>query len=334
MQIHLDWVTHQLKFRFPFQIAHGVRTHTDVVFLRLRFDGLIGYGEAALPPYLPDNIESTIAFFEKVKHDGLELPDSIPAFMAQLNKKHEGNMPAKAALDVALWNLSARLREKSSFEKISSFHLPGVVDRGRIIPHTYTIGICSRDEMKLKINHALENGFQFFKLKMNGTDDEQMLSDFKSFSDLPFAIDANQGWNDVEDAIAFSKQLETAGCVLIEQPFHKNDRVKSRRLKDEMNIPVIADEACQRLSDIDSLAESFSGINIKLQKCGGLSEAMEMISKAKSLGLKILIGCMSESSVGCNAGEALAPLCDWADLDGPWLIEDNPDMQMLFSGLE
>ena len=137
-------------------------------------------------------------------------------------------------------------------------------------------------------------------------------------------MDANQAWIDIGSAIEFSKELQRQGCVLIEQPFHKNDLVNTRKLSSELSIPIIADESCQTIDDIDKVKDAFSGINVKLQKCGGITPAYEMIKYAKSLGLKVLIGCMSESAIGCGAGEVLSPLCDWNDLDGSYLVKDVP----------
>jgi L-Ala-D/L-Glu epimerase len=153
---------------------------------------------------------------------------------------------------------------------------------------------------------------------------------FIKATSLPFAIDANQAWKKAEDKKKIIDLLESSGCVLIEQPFDKSDLRETGFLKKMTSLPVIADEACQRLKDIARISEVFDGINIKLQKCGGISEAFKMICEAQSRNLKVLIGCMSESSVGCGAAEVLAPLCNWADLDGPWLIKNDPAMEELF----
>ncbi|MFN0032180.1 MAG: dipeptide epimerase [Flavobacteriales bacterium] len=320
----IEIVHAQLKFRFPFSIAHGTRTHTDAVLCKLDFAGHTGVGEATLPPYLPDTVEGVMAFLSSKELHHLLAQSISKDFSPErifdgIDKLMPGHMPAKAALDMALWQLKAKIENKTLTE------LLGVTSQN-VVPHTYTIGISTRDEMREKIQFAETNGFSFFKLKMNGEDDENVLNDFLALSTEPFAVDANQGWNDLQHAITFSTQLEESGCVLIEQPFEKTDRQKSATLMQSLHIPVIADEACQRIADIDSIRGAFCGINIKLQKCGGLTEAMRMITHAKGLGLKTLIGCMSESSIGCGAAEALAPICDWADLDGPWLIENNEEI--------
>ncbi len=320
--LKISFTSHQLRFRFPFRIAHGVRSHTDVVLVCAQHEGVCGFGEATLPPYLPDTIESVTAFLTNKEVQEITFPFSTVKIFDQLDKIIEGNMPAKAALDMALWQLKAKLENKSLSEVFG-------IETQNKRPHSYTIGIGTRDEMREKIQFAEAEGFDFFKLKMDGEGDENVLNDFLALSSKPFAVDANQGWNDLQHTINFSAQLEKSGCMLIEQPFEKTDRRKSAELLQTLSIPLIADEACQRLSDIESIMGAFSGINIKLQKCGGLTEAVRMIEHAKSLGLKTLIGCMSESSIGCGAAEAIAPLCNWADLDGPWLIENDEEIQML-----
>src|SRR4051812_37270449 len=178
--------------------------------------------------------------------------------------------------------------------------------------------------MAERIAYGKECGFHTFKLKMNGVDDRHMLTDFRSLTDAPFAIDTNQSWTDFNNSIVFASELQSVGCILIEQPFHRNDITNTLQLKNAIGIPVIADEACQSYRDIERLEMAYTGVNLKLQKCGGLIEACRTINLAKAKGLKLLIGCMSESEIGCTAAEALSPLCDWNDLDGRYLVREVP----------
>lgn len=297
-----------------------MRTHTDAVLVKAEYKGFSGIGEATLPPYLPDTVESVSSFLQNLEI-GIESDILLPSrIFDDLDNRFPGNMPAKAALDMALWNLKSAMEGKTIAELMG-------VSASKIVPHTYTIGICSKEEMRIRFAFAREHGFTFFKLKLDGKQDRDILDNFKALTDLPFAVDANQGWTDLESSIAFARELEQQGCVLIEQPFVKSDLALSKALRDTISIPLIADEACQRLTDLEKLKDSFDGINIKLQKCGGITEAMRMITQARELGLQVLLGCMSESSIGCNAAEHIAPLCDWADLDGPWLIENDAEIQ-------
>lgn len=319
----IDLRVYRLEFRFPFRIAHGVRTGTHVVYVKVESGNHIGYGEATLPPYLADTIESTTNFFSHSYFKNIPdefIPDQINE---EIERLLPGHYPAKAALNMALWQCySSKVGQTiSSLVGIKSLHKP---------PHSYTLGIGSKEEMKEKLQFGIDNGFNFFKLKLDGINDNQVVTDYLSLSNYPFAVDVNQGWKDLAQALDIAQFLETFGCVLIEQPFHKSDVNETRELRKHISIPLIADEACQVPGDIKPLTEVFDGINIKLQKCGGISPALQMIQIAKEQQMKVLIGCMSESSVGCSAAESLASLCDWADLDGPWLIKNDPDVELIF----
>lgn len=319
MTLKITTIPARLNFRFPFRIAHGERTFTDVVFLKLEYNGFVAFGEATLPPYLPDRVEDIINFFAASGIVDLIDVANPEATSDAIGEFVSGVMPAKAALDMALWSLRSKLVDKKVQELLNVPNL-------HKCPHTYTIGVCSPDEFTEKLNHGMSSGFQFFKLKMDGIHDDEMLKTYRKYSDMPFAIDANQAWSDLEYAKNFCRKLADSGCIMIEQPFIKSDSNKTQELRSTLNIPVIADEACQGITDIEGVSQAFDGINIKLQKCGGITEALRMIRQARSSNMQVLIGCMSESSVGCNAAEVLSPMCDWADLDGPWLVSNNTEL--------
>jgi L-alanine-DL-glutamate epimerase-like enolase superfamily enzyme len=305
---------YQLEFVFPFRIAHGVRTHTDALFVELESDGIIAFGEATFPPYL---LYTSAAAIEGLSQIELRTTNEKIDPKTIVSQQTGLEPPALAALDMAVWTLKAKLENTSvrSLLGIAKTFSP---------PRSYTISVCDREEMAKRLDHGISKGFSFFKLKLNGTDDARMLSDFRSLTKASFAVDANQAWTDMGYALEFSKELQHQGCVLIEQPFHKSDLVNTQKLSSELSIPIIADEACQTISDINKVKGVFGGVNIKLQKCGGITPAFEMINYAKSLGLKVLIGCMSESAIGCGAAEVLSPLCDWNDLDGSYLVKEVP----------
>ena len=309
---------YQLEFVFPFRIAHGVRTHTDAVFVELECDGVRAFGEATLPPYLPYTQASTMACLSKLDLSKVIFPFETKQVLAEMNVRDSTmEPPAMAALDMALWTLEAKMKGTS----ITALLGIDAIDKAI---RTYTISYCGRNEMAERIVYGRKNGFDTFKLKLNGIDDRQILKDFRSLSDAPFAVDANQAWTDLDKSIVFARELEAEGCMLIEQPFSKDDLINTQKLGHKLSIPIIADEACQTIEDIDTVKGYFSGINVKLQKCGGITPAFEMIKYAKSLGLQVLIGCMSESAIGCGAGEVLSPLCDWNDLDGSYLVKEVP----------
>ena len=313
---------YRLRFRYPFRIAHGMRTGTDVVYVKLEHDGLTAWGEATLPPYLPETQKTVMEFittFYKSVGDA-----DIEVWFEKLAAV-DTNMSAKAALDMALWDMKAQQAGQT---------VDGILG---IAPAnyplcTYTIGACeTEEEMQNKVNHGLANGFRFFKLKLTGTTPVDTINWYKACTDTPFAVDANQAWDlsVTKAAYYLNDLLKPAGCLLVEQPYTKTDLINTADLKQVAGLPLYADESCQRLIDLERLRDSFDGINIKLMKCGGITEAISMIHKARELGFKILVGCMSESSVGCTAASYLTPLADYADLDGPWLIENDP-----FSGIE
>jgi L-alanine-DL-glutamate epimerase-like enolase superfamily enzyme len=313
--VNIKLYPYQLEFIFPFRIAHGIRTHTDAVFVELELDGVIAYGEATLPPYLLYTQASTMACLSRLDISNVSETYKTNELLPSLGiMPSTMEAPALAAIDMALWTLEAKLK-KTTIRELLGIHEPDNAVR------TYTISVCDKGEMVERITYGKECGFNTFKLKLDGIDDHRMLKDFRSLTDAPFAVDANQSWIDPERSMVFAKELKKQGCLLIEQPFAKDDLTQTKRLSDVVGIPIIADEACQNLADIERVKDSYNGINIKLQKCGGITPAVEMIRYAKSIGLKVLIGCMSESAIGCDAAEVLSPLCDWNDLDGKYLVK-------------
>lgn len=305
---------HQLKFRFPFRIAHGVRETTDVVYVKLEYNGYTAWGEAALPPYLghtTKDVSEAVKFFAEAKRE-LSLDEWHSALQQCVS-----NMPARAALDMAWWQL------KADVKGVTVPKLLGVVASHQV-PHTYTIASCnSLAEMKERYDFGYQNGFRFFKLKLTSEECSDTIRWYKELSQCLFAVDANQSWQSVSKALDNLHILKSSGCVFVEQPFNKDDLQQSSSLKTSNILPVFADESCHRQTDISLVGSAFSGVNVKLMKCGGVTEALNMINDARKAGLQILIGCMSESSVGCRAAEWLAPLCDYADLDGPFLISND-----------
>jgi L-alanine-DL-glutamate epimerase-like enolase superfamily enzyme len=317
MQVSL--YPYQLKFKHPFKIAHGKRSGTDVVFVKIEHDGFTAWGEAALPPYLDETQQSVIDFISNFAKASAE--EKIDTWFEKLNNSGTDNMAAKAALDIALWSLRAQTENKSIMQ------LAGIVPVSFPLC-TYTLGVGTKSEMEQKINEALDFGFELFKLKLDGEQDEETINHFTKICHKPYLADVNQGWKNAAQAIEKITWLAGRQCIAVEQPLKKELIDEMRPVKQNSPIPVYADESCQAIGDIDKLKDSFHGINIKLMKCGGISPAIGMIKRARQLGLQVLIGCMSESSVGCTAAANLTPLADYADLDGPYLLANDP-----FSGM-
>jgi L-alanine-DL-glutamate epimerase-like enolase superfamily enzyme len=306
---------YQLTFKYPFKIAHGARTGTDVVYIEISEAGFTGYGEASLPPYLLETSDTVIQWLNSVELD-FNIADYSAEIYYRIRHQYPGNMPALAALDMALWDLKGKTEGKSFRDY---FNIPDANT-----PCTYTLGISNKAEMEQKIHEAVNYGFKLFKIKLNGTDDVQMLADYQALTHLPFMVDYNQALDDVSVAADKLSWLKQLGCILVEQPFKKEMFMDSAIITSSKTIPVYADESFQTLTDLPNIPGAFNGINIKLMKCGGLTEAINIITEARKLNLSLLIGCMSESSVGCTAAAQLAPLCDYADLDGPYLISNDP----------
>ncbi|MEI6311400.1 MAG: enolase C-terminal domain-like protein [Bacteroidota bacterium] len=313
--MQISHIIYPLQFKFPFHIAHGIRSHTDCIFLKISSDSYAGYGEITLPPYLPETIASCLDFLKKIQFEKYSGDNIDPtAISASIHEQWDGFYPVKAAINNALWDLKGKMEVKSVRDYLTNdTNSPEC---------TYTIGISSRSDMLEKIYHA--TNFNLIKLKLDGIQDVEIIQTFIKYSDKTFAVDANQSWNDIDYAKKMIDLLSKTKCILIEQPFEKSDRKLSALLKQFSSLPIIADEAFQNIEDIDSIATSFDGINLKLLKCGGISNATQIITSAKQHQLKILIGCMSESACGCAAASMLQQSADWVDLDGPYLIHNNP----------
>jgi L-alanine-DL-glutamate epimerase-like enolase superfamily enzyme len=181
-----------------------------------------------------------------------------------------------------------------------------------------------------KVHEAIAEGGKVIKVKLGRDTDEELINTIRSVTDVPLYVDANQGWGDLQESLDKTQWLHEQGVQLIEQPFLKTNIEANAWLTARSPIPIIGDEAVQRLPDVAKAEGIYHGINVKLMKSAGMYEAHLMIQKAKELGLKVLIGCMSETSCGTLAGAALAPLCDWADLDGPFLTANNPYHRPVF----
>lgn len=310
------YISFNLELKHTFSIAKFSRTSTPLLLLELRYkENVIGYGEASMVPYMGESYESAEAFLAKVDWSRFEFPFDFKEIIAYLDSLAPGHPAIKAAIDIALNDINGKLQDKPCYEIYGA--------NPENMPLTsYTIGIDTPEVIREKVADA--KGFKVLKIKLGRDNDKELINTIRSISDLPLYVDANQGWNNRKNAIEMIYWLHDQGIVLIEQPMDKADREGNAWLTQRSPIPILADEAVQRLADMDSLKGAYHGINIKLMKSTGMYEAHQMILKARSFGMKVLIGCMSETSCATLAGIALAPLCDWADLDGPWLTKNNP----------
>lgn len=306
-----------LELKHPFSIARFSRTGTPIMLLKISYNGVDGYGEASMVPYMGESVETAEAFLKKVDWNRFVYPFNFQEVIAYLDGIDAGHPAIKAAIDIALNDINGKLLGKPCYEIYGA-------DPAKMPLTSYTIGIDSPEVIREKAADAVQLGFKVLKIKLGRDNDKELINTIREVSDLPLYIDANQGWTDKAKAIDIIYWLHDQGALLIEQPMDKSNIEGNAWLTGRSPIPLLADEAVQRLADMDSLKGVYHGINVKLMKCCGMYEAHQMILKAKSFGMKVLIGCMSETSCATQAGIALAPLCDWADLDGPWLTKNNP----------
>ncbi len=313
----INYKCYELKLKNPFTIAKFSRTYTPVVLLELHYENLIGLGEASMVPYMGESFETAIAFLEKADLTFLKYPFDMEAVLKYLDDLEPGMPAIKAAIDIALHDLAGKIEEKPCYKLFGA-------NPTEMPLTTFTIGIDEPKVIVEKVKDALSNNFKLLKIKLGRKTDKQLIETIRSVTNLPLYVDANQGWDDRNEALEKAFWLKENGVVLIEQPMPKQSIDENAWFTSNSPITTIGDEAVQRFADVEKAKGVYHGINIKLMKSAGMYEASKMIRKAKELDLKILIGCMSETSVATLAGAALAPLCDFADLDGPFLTSNNP----------
>ncbi len=306
-----------LELRHTFTIATNSRTSTPAMLVEVEQDGIIGYGEASMPPYLGENQDTASAFLAQAEPllgnfpDPFQLEEILPAIDALAS----GNTAAKAAIDIALHDWVGK--------KLGAawFRLWGL-DPQKAPVTSFTIGIDTPEIVRQKTREAAI--YKIIKVKLGRDNDREMIETIRSVTGTPITVDANQGWTKREEALRMIEWLAARGVVFIEQPMPKAQLDDTAWLRERSPLPLIADENCQRLADVAALRGVFEGINIKLMKCTGLREAHKMIILARALGLKVMLGCMTETSCAISAAAQLSPLVDWADLDGALLIKNDP----------
>ena len=318
----LTFAPHTLYFKRPFKIAHGIRSSTPIVLTQLEHEGIIGYGEASLPPYLPETHETVLAFLNKAAKllSDMNDPFQIATLLKETDALAPDNTAAKASVDIALHDLVGKLQDQPCWRSFNC-------DKDNTPYTTYTLGIDEPEILKQKIKES--ESFKILKVKLNGGNDKLIIDTIRAVTDKPIAIDVNQGWKDKYRALEMIEWLQNKNVLFIEQPLPKENVDDAYWLFEKSPLPLFADESVQRYPDIDKVKDCFHGINIKLMKCTGMYEANKMIAYARKLKLNILMGCMSETSCAVSAAAQLTPLVDYADLDGPLLIKNN-----LFDGVQ
>lgn len=314
-KIKLSWTPYDLQLKHVFTISGFSRKTTPVVLTKIEYDGVVGYGEASLPPYLGETQASVIEFLKKVDLSSFSDPTHLEDILNYVDHITENNTAAKASIDIALHDLVGKLIG-APWYKIWG------LDKYAVPDTTFTIGIDTDEEVRNKTREVLGQ-FNVLKIKVGGKDDKRMIEAIRSVTNLPMAVDVNQGWKDRLEALDMIHWLKEKGIVMVEQPMPKYDLDNIAWLTERSPLPIFADESLQRLRDIEKMKGVFSGINIKLMKCTGMREAWKMRNLAQSLGMKVMIGCMTETSCAISAASQLSSGLDFADLDGALLIAND-----------
>lgn len=302
-----------LAFEYPFTISKGTKTHQPTFIVELTFRGIRGYGEAPAIEYygistekMVDDLEAKRKFIESYN---LTDPKRFWHFLHHL---FPDNSFLVCALDMAGWDIYGKLNRKPLYELWS-------LDQSHSPKTDYTIGIGDLDVMLKKID---EHPAPIYKIKVGDDNDLEKLKKIRAHTDAVLRIDANAGWT-YDQALSYLPQLEQLGIELIEQPLAKDDWHGHLQLREKTIIPIMADESCVGEKDVEKCATYFDGINIKLTKCSGITPALRMIAEARKFSMKVMLGCMNESSIGTAAMAHLAPLVDYLDADGPILLKED-----------
>jgi L-alanine-DL-glutamate epimerase-like enolase superfamily enzyme len=307
-----------LELKHAFTLATSSRTATAAMMVEVEEDGITGYGEASMPPYLGETQATATAFLAKV--DLAKYPDlfRIEDILGDVDSIAPGNNAAKAAVDIALHDW---LGKKMGYPWYRIWGL----DPSKTPVTTFTIGIDTKEVVRRKVNEAAI--YKVLKVKLGRENDKEMIETIREVTDKPVRVDVNQGWKDREFALRMIEWLATRGVEIVEQPMPKDQPDDTAWLRAKSPLPIFGDESVVRLADIRKSIGVFDGINVKLMKSTGMSEAYKMIATARALGMKVMIGCMTETSCAISAAAQLSPLADYADLDGALLISND-----LFSG--
>ena len=314
--MRLSFHPYTLKLRETFTISTYSRDTTPCIIVRLDHDGFTGYGEASLPQYLGETADSAARFLSQVDLSQFKDPLMTEDILSYVAAIDQGHCAAKAAIDIALHDLAGKIIGQPCHKLLG-------LDKAKAPITSYTIGIGPETETRQKVRAAATK-YKILKVKLGTDHDRHIIETLRQETSIPITVDANQGWRDPSEAIDMAHWLAGQGTLLIEQPFPRADLDMTARLSEASPIPIIADESVQRATDIPRLQGAFDGINIKLMKCTGMREAWSMIATARALGMRVMLGCMTETSCAISAAAQLSPAVDFADLDGNLLISNDP----------
>lgn len=314
-RMRLSFEPYELKLKHVFTVSSFSRSTTPDVQVRIDYDGYTGYGEASMPPYLGQTVESVCSFLKNVDLEQFPDPFCIDDILTYIDSLSDGDSAAKAAVDIALHDLVGKIIG-------APWHRMLGLNPEKTPNTTYTIGIDTDEMVKLK-TREVAGQFKILKVKLGTPRDREMIRAIREVSDLPIAVDVNQGWKNKKKALDEIFWLKEQGIVMVEQPMPKEMPDANAWLTERSPLPIFADEAIQRLKDIPAVKGAYTGINIKLMKCTGMREAWKMMNYARAEGMKVMIGCMTETSCAIAAAAQLSPAVDFADLDGNLLIAND-----------
>lgn len=309
----LNFYPFDLELKNTFTISHGSRDFQPTLIVELTDGGYTGYGEAAATSYYGVSIDRMITSIKAVEKIVAENIKLSPDELWELTFPHLKNDPfAQCALDITMHDLYGK-RNKLPLYKMWGLELNN-------LPLTnYTIGI---DSVEMMVKKMKEFPWPLYKIKLGTDEDVKIVKELRRHTDSIFRLDANAAWT-AEQAIENSQALKDLGVEFLEQPLHPEDIDGMKRLYKESALPLIADESCIVEEDVKKCAPFFHGVNIKLTKCAGLTPGKRMIKDARELGLKVMVGCMTESTVGISAIAHLLPLLDYVDMDGAMLLKSD-----------
>lgn len=312
--LKLRFLPHDLLLKHTFTIANSSRKTTPDMLTCLEFDGIFGYGEASMPPYLGESVDSATKFLSALDLNQFKDPFQMDDILAYVDSVMPVNCAAKASVDIALHDLVGKIMGQPWY-KIWGF------DPADTPNTSFTIGIDTPEVVRQKVAEAAP--YNILKVKLGMATDKEMVETIRSVTDKPLCVDVNQGWTDKNKALEMIHWLKEKGVVFVEQPMPKTAIDDMAWLTENSPLPTIGDESVQRLPDVIKAKGVYNGINIKLMKCTGMREAHQMLTLAKSLGMKVMIGCMTETSCAISAAAQLSPKTNWADLDGNLLISND-----------
>lgn len=304
----------RLEIAGSFSTAHGQVSHRDALWVGLEQDGQTGWGEATCVHYYGITPERLQQALERVRTLLLSLEITHPEVVYEHLQPVLADEPfALCALDMAAYDLFGKLNSLTTWKYLD-------LSVASVPLSSLTIGLIPVDQA---VAFLEANPWPVYKIKLGGPQDRQLVEAVRSRSNATIRVDANAGWTP-EEAIKMSAYLRDMDVEFIEQPLPASDLAGIRAIQGKMALPIMADESCHLPSDVASCGQYYDAINIKLMKCGGITPARAMITEARQLGLKIMIGCMTETSVGISAAAQLLPLVDYADIDGPFLLKQDP----------